>query len=260
MFFGADHVVPGAPRSLDEYTRLFAACRTDQIAGEASANYLYSECAANEIKDCQPNARIVIMLRNPVHMMHSLHSQLVLNGDEPERDFATALGMEKARRSGSNRPPDTQLYQSLLYRHVADYPKHLGRFIDVFGLDKMHIVVLEHFIERKEDCYLALLAFLGVVAILPDSWTVENQNKQTRFVGLRTVSQHPRVKAAARAIVPRRLRHEIDAAIRHWNSRVMERVPVPQDLARQLHHEFAPSVSTLSRMINRDLSCWSSAT
>ena len=58
-----------------EYLSCFAAARGAKRIGEASVAYLGSPCAPKQIKMFNPAAKIIIMLRNPVDMMHSLHNQ-----------------------------------------------------------------------------------------------------------------------------------------------------------------------------------------
>src|SRR4029077_18962410 len=63
------------PQTLEEYKSLFADAREDQIAGDASASYLWSRPAANGIADVQPSARIIAILREPASFLRSLHMQ-----------------------------------------------------------------------------------------------------------------------------------------------------------------------------------------
>ena len=74
----------------DEYLNLFKDAKSDQKLGEASTFYLYSKSAYKEIKEYNPDAKIIIMLRNPIDFLHSLHSQLLFSGYEDELDFEIA--------------------------------------------------------------------------------------------------------------------------------------------------------------------------
>src|SRR6266545_5937438 len=95
-FFGSDLVFRGPRRITEqEYLSFFAPARHEKRLGEASVWYLYSQQAAAEIKAFSPAARIIIMLRNPVDMMYSLHSQRLYNGRETISDFAKALATEE---------------------------------------------------------------------------------------------------------------------------------------------------------------------
>src|SRR4051812_48382777 len=49
----------------------------ESIAGTAHTAYLQSRSAAHEIQARRPDAKILIMLRNPVQVVYSWHSELV---------------------------------------------------------------------------------------------------------------------------------------------------------------------------------------
>jgi Sulfotransferase family len=64
------------------YIRLFAGAPAGSLRGEASTWYLYSETAAGLIKAMNPDSRVIIMLRDPVEMLYSLHGRRVYGGSE----------------------------------------------------------------------------------------------------------------------------------------------------------------------------------
>ena len=91
-YFGSDLRYHHPGRSEDNYLDHFDTSGDQgpsgpQRVGEASTWYLSSQLAAAEIHAFAPTARIVMMLRNPVSWLHSLHSHLVFSGDEDITDF-----------------------------------------------------------------------------------------------------------------------------------------------------------------------------
>jgi hypothetical protein len=101
-YFGSD-IEYNRPRlTSGQYRQLFLPSRGKAIRGERSTWYLYSQNAASEIYDCNPDALIIAMLRNPADMLHSLHSHYVQRGRRDDiDDFAKALAAEPARRGQS---------------------------------------------------------------------------------------------------------------------------------------------------------------
>ena len=67
------------------------------MVGEATPSYLRSEGAPHAIKAVQSQGANLIMLRNPVDVMHSLHSS-GLYSREPLTDFEAALEADLKRR------------------------------------------------------------------------------------------------------------------------------------------------------------------
>src|SRR5438045_3951708 len=74
--------------------------RTASPAGAGSVLYLYSQTAPREIQELSPSARVIIMLRNPVEMVPSLHAHNLLIGHEDLFDLDEALAAEPEREQG----------------------------------------------------------------------------------------------------------------------------------------------------------------
>ena len=91
-------------RDTADYLSHFAGWEGQKRIGEASVWYLYSMRAAANIHRFSPDARIIVMIRNPAEMLHSLHSQLLENGDEDIVAFEAALSAEEDRKRGLRTP------------------------------------------------------------------------------------------------------------------------------------------------------------
>ena len=63
------------------------------------------EIAAEEINAFSPDAQIIVMLRDPVEVMHSLHAELVFYRAEQIESFAEALAAEGDRKRGRRLGP-----------------------------------------------------------------------------------------------------------------------------------------------------------
>ena len=88
----------------EEYLKLFSLEVKAKILGDASVLYLYSKVAAARIREYASDARILMVLRNPVEAMYSWHSQMVFTANEPIGDFARALEAEEERKAGRKIP------------------------------------------------------------------------------------------------------------------------------------------------------------
>ena len=85
--------------TIDAYERLFedAALKPATRVGEASVWYLYSEYAIKNIHKYRPDAKLIVMLRDPVEVMQSLHKQLLWTMDENQPSFEKALELMPMR-------------------------------------------------------------------------------------------------------------------------------------------------------------------
>ncbi len=165
-FFGSDLII--TPKFFDytqnmkEYLGLFAAAQNEKRLGEASPIYLVSRLAAAEIKEFSADAKIIIMLRDPVDMMHSLHAHAVYAGGENIEDFESALDAEEDRKRGLRVPKGNGLADSLFYREVAKFSEQVGRYFQVFGRENVHIIIYDDLRDDTAGVYRETLRFLGV--------------------------------------------------------------------------------------------------
>ena len=258
-YFGSDLTLKKrARRDLDWYLAHFARHAGEKRIGEASVYYLCSTRAAAEIKAFCPAARIIIMLRNPVDMIYSLHSQLLYSGNESIADLHAALAAEPQRRAGRSIPRTTRVVESLFYRQMARYGNHVQRYLDQFSSERIHIIVFDDFKSDTAGVFRNVLRFLDVDDSFAPDLAVVNPNKVLRSARLhRFLLSPPRLgKGLARALVPRALRQAAGDRLRQWNTVYRPRPALAPELRRQLQHEFAAEIERLGKLIGRDLSAW----
>jgi Sulfotransferase domain len=261
MYFGQDLTPRYRRMTEDEYLGLFKDARPDQHAGEASPWYLYSKSAPTEIHDFDPRARVIIMLRNPIDVMYSQHSQLVFNQREDLTDFAQALAAEDDRMAGHRLPASAIRPEALYYRHSVSYPGQVARYIDVFGRDRIHFIVFDDLVADPPAVYRATLEFLGVDPTFEVDLSVYNPNKKPRSGAMQKLIFAPhgpmkRVMGRLRSVP---VMHRVRDALVNANSTKAERKKMDPELRRLLTDEFTPQVAELGAVIGRDLSAWSRA-
>ena len=107
-------------RAEKAYMAEFEKWEGQRRGGEGSVWYPSSKLAAAEIKAFNPDARIIIMLREPVEMLYSLYSTFCWDGNEQLPTFEEAVTAESDRRAGRNIPRRTYFAAGLLYHEVVD--------------------------------------------------------------------------------------------------------------------------------------------
>ena len=260
-FFGSDLPYHGArPRlSTEAYLDRFAEATSERYRGEASVGYLYSELAAREIHAFSPDARIVAILRNPVDMIHSLHSEELFQGDEDIPGFAEALAAEEGRRRGEGIPDACEALWPLFYRAVGRYASQVARYLDVFGPDRVHVIISEEFRADTAAGYRDVLQFLGVDPGFRPEFPVVNANKVPRSTtAVRLLRRPPPVvRRFARMVLPTPAsRRSMGRRLQALNVDQRPREAMPPELRRSLESEFADDVARLSELLGRDLKAW----
>src|SRR3990172_12275584 len=158
-FFSTDLKSPMFIRDKEIYLSLFSGAKDEKRVGEASVWYLYSKNAASEIKEFSPSASIIIMLRNPVDMLYSQHSQFLYNCNENISSFEEALNAEEDRRRGLRIPPGVHFVESLFYRETVQYTEQVERYFNIFGRENVHIIIYDDFRNNTANVYRESLRF-----------------------------------------------------------------------------------------------------
>ena len=254
----------------DEYWAQFEAWNGQARVGEASVWYLFSQRAAAEIKAFNPDARIIIMLREPAAMLYSLYCQFLADGNEYLPTFKEALAAEEDRRAGRRLGRRTYLDQALVYRDTACFSQQVRRFFDVFGRERVQVIIYDDFSADTANVYRQTLDFLGVA---PNGAATKfevingnvNGNYSVRSPALRAVLNDPWVRGAAVALrgwLPRgiftvvRNTGLVLNALNFVNAPTKRR-PIDLELEDSLRREFAPEIERLSALLGRDLTHWS---
>ncbi|MGI8830720.1 MAG: sulfotransferase family protein [Candidatus Limnocylindria bacterium] len=261
LYFGADLTRRYGAMSENDYVALFRDARSDQVVGEASAWYLYSTTAASEIQRASPDARIIVMLRNPVDVMHAQHSQLLFSEQEEIVDFGEALAAEEDRAVGRRLPPGPIRPENLLYRRMVRFAEQLSRYIDVFGHDRIHVIIHDDLRRDTAREYRRVLDFLSVDPTFTPEFRASNENKRVRRRWLQRLIWDPPLLRALIPVVRRYpIVHRLRARLLALNSVRAPRAPLDPDLRHRLEEELTPEVEALGALLGRDLSHWSRST
>ena len=201
------------------------------------------------------------MIRNPVDMIYSLHSQLLINGDENIDDFESALAAEADRKQGRRNPRTDQMscpLQGLWYTEVGMYSHQIRRYHDIFGKERVKVIVYDEFRADTPLIYSDVLEFLGIRDISLQHFDIVNARREVRNRQLWRFLKFgsPGLRRAWRAALPARVR----GAALHWinQKNAVVRPPPPMKLATRtyLQNLFRPEVERLSALLDRDLMPW----
>jgi len=235
-----------------------------QMLGEGSVSTLYSVQALKRAQRLFPNAKFIVMLRDPLAMLRSYHGRMLFLRQETEKDFQAAWDLQKARAAGNHIPKRCFDPRLLQYREVARLGHYTAQLFDAVGRERCLPILFEDFTADTATVYRRTLTFLG----LRDDGRREfkRKNPERRFkrgflqdlytgavfgqLGNSVVLTPTQLNRLARLTRPLRKR------IKHRNS--IDVVPrrFEPALAKRLRAVFHDDVEHLSRLLQRDLSHW----
>lgn len=145
------------------YFELFDSVTTETAIGEASHAYLTNPSTARVLKGLFPDARFIVILRNPAERAYSLYNQMCRSGFEKIGTFEKALKAED-ERANSQRFKDNcpQYFFNFLYFRSGLYGEQLQRYFSLFDKKQFHILTLGKLSAYPTDSLQAILEFLGV--------------------------------------------------------------------------------------------------
>ena len=243
--------------NLADYLRCFDDKNGVKELGEASTCYLASPSAARQIRTFRPDAKIIVMLRNPVEVMYSLHSVRVFSHTERISDFASALDTT-AERIWTAGPFRGQPVIRPSYREMVRFSEQLQRYINVFGRNHVHVILHEDLLASAAETYRGTLDFLGLEFDRRDHFEVVNDNRRARSLTLHGFARYPgkTIRRVGHFVLPKPVRTYISGMIDRLNTVHQPRPALKAELRRHLVREFECEIQALSRLLQRDLSAW----
>tara|TARA_Y100000310_G_C20657952_1_gene803026 strand:- start:483 stop:1373 length:891 start_codon:yes stop_codon:yes gene_type:complete len=253
-YFASDFPGSWMVKDKDEYLSLFKG--KEKVKGDASTVYLYSETALKNIKKFDKNAKIVVMLRNPVDLVHSFHSQLYTNLDEDQPDFEKAWKLQEVRRKGKKIPKKSRTPALLQYKKVGSLGKQVSELLKIFPRKQIKFILLSDFSESPGRVYRDVLRFLELKDDGRSDFESRNKNKVYRSYLLGKLFQRPSgvIRKIYHALKKRfKIVDKIMRSLRKMNTVEADREKIDLEFRKKLVSEFKEDVQLLKRCLRSDL-------
>jgi len=237
----------------EEFLEVFKEVKEKRI-GQKAGDYLSCPQAAERIKKFNPNAKIMMLLRNPIDVMYSLHSTMLYRETiETIENFDEALKMEEVRKKNYGYKVIPMKYHPhMLYRETVRYSQQVKRYFDLFGQENVKVIIFDEYIKNKSVILRDILTFLEV----DENFEIEHVNTNAgRKYRNRTI--HSAVmnnKFGIRGIL--RNIPGIANAYRKINNSESKRNTLDPLLKKSLQEDIRKEVDELSAMLGKDLSVW----
>lgn len=164
----------------DAYLDLFREAAADALLGEATTDYLVSDVAVDRILEVRPDAKFIVMLRNPVEMVFAMHAQERKNGYETIVDPEAAWAAIERRKAGQGVPTLCNEPKRLYYDHRCLLGGQVDRLMARVSPDKLKILFMEDFAKDTERFYRETQSFIGIDAYQPREFPVYNSRHHVK--------------------------------------------------------------------------------
>ncbi len=226
--------------TLSEYERLFAGAG-QKIKGDASVSYLFYPSVAKKILNYNSDARIIIILRNPVERAVSHYHM------DKRLGFVNAP-LEAIFADGGNNAPS--YFQQ--YFQLGKYTEQVHRYFDLFPESQIKLFLFE---EVKTDFIKVMketLLFLGIKNLEPIPVS-ENQNASFDFnlPFLSNLYRQGWIRKGLKKILPEGFASGLMKKFSHE-----PKSAISDKLRIQLKEFYRDDIFSLSRLINKNLNHW----
>jgi hypothetical protein len=177
-----------------DYFRLFDAGANVKWVGEASHAYLSNPESARVLHALFPDARFIVILRNPADRAYALYSHMRRYRLEKIRTFEAALRAEPGRMASPNfRKQKTASYQNFLYFHSGKYGEQVERYFHFFSPEQFLFLRFDDLKHNPGRVFQSIASFLGITAIDFGKLPVENKGYAIRSWGLEKIVRLPAI-------------------------------------------------------------------
>ena len=146
-----------------------------KLVGEASPSYVFHPLAPQRVWELVPQARLVVLVRNPVDRALSHHNHEVALGREP-LSFEEALDAEEERLRGEveRMTADPRYFSrewwSHTYKTRGRYAEQLERWLEVFPRERLLVLSSDELGSEPGRAHAQVLEFLGAPPHRLDSY------------------------------------------------------------------------------------------
>jgi hypothetical protein len=225
----------------EAYRALYSSAAGRRARGDASVSSLYyAEDSLANLERYFPDARLVVILREPVARAFSAYSYQRVRGFEPCTEFAAAIDQEL----DGQRRTWHHLWQ---YVDMGRYARQLRPYLERWGSQRM--LVLFHDELRRDSVGVSrrLFRHLGVddgVSVAADRVNISGKPRNALVQRtIRWTAGQRHARRAVQAVLPYRVRERI----KRLN---IDDEQTPDEATQLLHELYAPEVAELRELLH----------
>lgn len=227
---------------------------------QGNVNYIYFEKALKRIKDYSPNAKFILILRNPVDRAISAYNFSVRRGME-NLEIEKAFEREEEVLSAGR----FQELSDHTYKSHGLYFEQLKTFKKYFSVEQLAIVFFEDLKESKENELGKIFKFLEVSTDFQPKLNYLNETGQPRnsFINRLIYKESKFKEFIMRVFVNKLFSFDTKVKAKLLLGRIMTKkrkdqikLEVPDSLNVKLKEYYLKDIEKLEKELNIDLAHW----
>ena len=233
---------------IDSYRQMFADVENQKAIGEATPLYLYYGQSRDRIKKYVPDAKLIVMLRDPVERAFSNYVWVVQPGAETITNFADALAAEPERIKNNWSPRWHYKAQGFYYQQLKPY-------FETFDSQQIKVYLHQDFVANPQAILKDIFQFLEI----DDSFKVDLTRKHNVTKIPRNKTWHQfldkpnAIKSFFKPLLPAQFRQNVRLRAKAKN---LYKPKLDPQIREQLILEYKPDILQLQELLDRDLSNW----
>jgi hypothetical protein len=235
--------------SIEEFLGLYADAKAATVLGDASPWHMRSEEAARNVKAFNPDAKILIMLREIGSFIPSYHNQILLNGDETNSNLA-----EVWAQSGPDRriPPNCRNPKLINYKTTGNFSVQVSRYLSEFDASQIRLAWMEDWRANPGDFYRFLLEFLDLRPYSIEDFTPVNVARRHKSHLLASVLHDRKIVSPAARFLRRIGIGPLGLHTRLRQANMIEGYdrPAPSDLVSEIRAHYREDTERLHAILD----------
>ncbi len=235
----------------EDYEALFDPAPAGVLRGESTPFYLYNWAAQRRIRALIPDAKIIVILRDPVERAHSNWTHLWSAGLDPVGDVVRACAEEDRRIEAG-------WADFWHYTALGRYGEQLEHLYTVFPREQVMVFRYRALVENPAGVLDRICAFLGVPTGVLTEVPRENVTAHPHLtLRHRALSQALRVGTTASAILPGRTQATMTSLLeRRLQQDAPPRRPLTWEQRQALIPRFETDIQLLEYITGEDFGDW----
>jgi hypothetical protein len=228
----------------DDYLKLFREAKTEKLLGEISNGYLYSEVAAKEIYNFNKEAKIIIILRNPIDRAFS-HWLMDLRGqDVCRRSFIEAIEEDQS-------VVEKWWGKSHLYVELGLYYDQIMRYKTIFPEEQLLILLYDDMLENQNRFYQQICQFIKIPFYSDNSTKRYNVASVPRFPLLNMFNNKTKLNFFLLSLLTKQQKSFLKEKLYSKN-----KLKLMQDDKIYLLQFFLKDIKKIEKLLSTDLGSW----